>query len=84
MLDVHPETIVAGERHRVNLHASCAHRVAVSGARVRLNGYRAITDRRGRATLTVRLPTGRYVVRLYVRRRLVAKARLNAIPNVSR
>jgi hypothetical protein len=83
-LDVHPDTIVAGERHRVNLQATCGHRVAVSGARVRLDRYRAITDRRGRATLTVRLTAGRYVVRLYLHRRLVAQARLSAIPNVSR
>jgi hypothetical protein len=68
----------------VNLQATCGHRVAVSGARVRLDRYRAITDRRGRATLTVRLTAGRYVVRLYLHRRLVAQARLSAIPNVSR
>jgi hypothetical protein len=86
-LVVHPHTIVSNERHRVHFRATltgCGHSAAVSGARVRLDRYRATTDARGRVSLTVRLATGRYVVRLYVRHKAVAHARLTAIPNVSR
>lgn len=87
ILRVQPRTIVSNERHRLRAEAvadSCGHRRPAADARVRLRRHRAITDARGRATLTVRLPTGRYSVRLYVRGRLVARARVSAIPNVSR
>jgi hypothetical protein len=63
---------------------ACGKRAPVRGGTVRLAGHRATTDAQGRATLTVRLATGRYLVRLYVRVRLVARARVDAIPNVSR
>jgi hypothetical protein len=86
LLSVHPRTIVSNERHRLAVHATadaCGHRTPARRARVRLGRHRATTDARGRATLIVRLPTGRYLVRLYVHRRLVARTRVSAIPNVS-
>jgi hypothetical protein len=64
--------------------AGCGSSAAVRGAGVRLGRYRITTDARGRASLTVRLATGRYAARLYVRQKAVAHARLNAIPNVAR
>jgi len=86
-LTLHPRTIVSNERHRLTVRAvanACGRRRPAARARVRLGRHRAITDAHGRATLTVTLTTGRYSVRLYVRGRLVARARLSAIPNVSR
>jgi len=86
LLHVNPRTIVASERQHVQIHASgvaCGRRTPVRGGRVTLGGRRALTDSRGRATLTVRLQTGRYLVRLYVRGRVVASARVKAIPNVA-
>jgi len=86
VLRVRPGTVVSNERQRVHVRATrtaCAHRTALRGGRVTLRGARAITDARGRATLTVRLQTGRYLVRLFVHRRLSASATVRAIPNVA-
>jgi hypothetical protein len=86
-LNVRPTTVVSNERHRVRFGATlagCGHHAAVRGARVHLARYRATTDSRGRATLTVRLASGRYSARLYVHGKAVAHARLTAVPNVSR
>jgi hypothetical protein len=86
LLNVDPRTIVSNERHRVRIQANrdaCGRRTPLRGAAVRLLDQRATTDTRGRATLTVRLQTGRYLVRLYLRGRAVARARVNAIPNVA-
>ena len=85
-LELKPDTVVSNERHHVRVRATlagCGHRAVVRGARVHLARYRATTDARGRATLTVRLPTGRYVARLYVHHRVVTRASLRSIPNVS-
>jgi hypothetical protein len=87
VLRVDPRTVVSNERHRVRIQAirdACGHRTPVRGGKVRLGGHQATTNAQGRATLTVRLATGRYLVRLYVRGRLVARSRVDAIPNVSR
>jgi hypothetical protein len=87
LLRVDPSMIVSNERHDLRIQAkrdACGRRSPARGGSVRLGHHRATTDSRGRATLTVRLATGRYTVRLYVRGRLVAGARVNAIPNVSR
>jgi hypothetical protein len=51
---------------------------------VRLGRYCATTNAHGRASLTVRLETGRYVIRLYVHRQPVAGIHIWMIPNVSR
>jgi hypothetical protein len=85
-MQVKPRTLVSNERGHVRIQASrdaCGHRTPVRGGRVTLGGRRATTDSRGRATLTVRLQTGRYLVRLYVHGRAVASTRVKAIPNVS-
>jgi hypothetical protein len=85
-MQVKPRTIVSNERRHVRIQASrdaCGHRTPVRRGRVTLAGRQGITDSRGRATLTVRLQTGRYLVRLYVHGRAVASARVTAIPNVS-
>jgi hypothetical protein len=87
LVSVHPRTMVSNQRDRLSIQATadaCGHRAPVARARVRLGRLSASTDARGRATLTVKLATGRYSVRLYVHRRLVARARVSAIPNVSR
>jgi hypothetical protein len=87
VLELKPDRVVANERHRVHIRATlagCGHHAAVRGGRVRIGRYRATTDARGRATLTVRLASGRYVGRLYVHRKAVAHARLDAVPNLSR
>jgi hypothetical protein len=86
LLQVRPRTVVSNERQHMHVRASrdaCAHLSPVSGGRVTLSGGRATTDARGRATLTVRLQTGRYLVRLYVHGRVSASARVRAIPNVA-
>jgi hypothetical protein len=87
LLIVRPETTISNEQHRLEIQATaiaCEGRAPIPGARVRLGRYRARTNAHGRATLTVRLSTGRYTIRLYVHRRLVARAYVRAIPNVSR
>jgi hypothetical protein len=87
VLSVQPTTIVSNQRERLSIRATaleCGHRSPVARARVRLGRHGASTDARGRATLTVKLATGRHSVRLYAHRRLVARARVSAIPNVSR
>jgi hypothetical protein len=87
LLRVHPRTIVSNERHRLEIQAStnaCGRGAPARGARVRLGRYHATTNAHGRATLTVQLPTGRYLVRLYVHQRLVARTSVNAIPYVTR
>lgn len=86
LLQVNPRTIVSNERQHVHVKASrdsCGHRAPLRGAWVTLSGRRAATNSRGRATLTVRLQTGRYRVRLHVHGRVVASARVKAIPNVA-
>jgi hypothetical protein len=86
VLQVSPRTVVSNERQHVHVRASrdaCAGRTPIRGGRVTLNRVRATTDARGRATLTVRLQTGRYLVRLYQRGRISADARVKAIPNVA-
>lgn len=86
VLQVRPRTLVSNERQRVHIRASrdaCARRTPVRGAGVTLGRGRATTGARGRATLTVRLQTGRYLVRLYVHGRVSAHARVQAIPNVA-
>jgi len=87
VLRVNPRTIVSNERQHVQIRATrdaCGHRAPVRAGRVTLGGRRGTTDSRGRATLTVRLQTGGYLVRLYVHGRLVTSARVKAIPNVAR
>jgi hypothetical protein len=85
LLSVRPRTTVSNERHRLSITAAsdaCGRRAAVRHAQVDLARYRATTDGHGHATLTVRLPTGRYLIRLYVHRRVVARTPVNAIPIV--
>lgn len=85
LLSVRPRTTVSNERHRLWITAAstgCGRRAPVRSARVGLARYRATTDAHGRATLTVRLPTGRYLIRLYVHRRLVARTPVSVIPIV--
>jgi hypothetical protein len=85
-LTVHPGTTTSNEQHTLGARATasgCGHRAPVRGARVRLGSYRATTDAHGRALLSVRLQTGRYLVRLFVHRRVVARAHVRAIPIVS-
>lgn len=87
VLTVHPTTIVSNERHELFVSAlkdSCGHQAAVPGASVRLLGYRATTGSRGRCTLTVKLQTGRYAVRLYVHGQRVAHTSVSAIPVVAK
>jgi hypothetical protein len=86
LLTVHPATTTSNEQHTLEFRAStdvCGHRAPVRGAGVRLGSYRATTDTHGRARLTVRLQTGRYLVRLFVHGRAVARAHVWAIPIVS-
>jgi hypothetical protein len=86
LLIVYPGTTTSNERHTLEFQATanaCGHRAPVRGAGVRLGSYRATTDAHGRASLTVRLQTGRYLIRLLVHGRVVARARVWAIPNVS-
>jgi hypothetical protein len=87
VLTAHPTTIVSNEYHRVFVRAladSCGHQAAVRGADVRLHGYGATTGPRGRCVLDVRLPTGHYLVRLYVHGHPVASTAVSAIPVVTR
>jgi hypothetical protein len=86
LLTVHPGTMTSNEQHTLEFQATanaCGHRAPVRGAGVRLGGYRATTDAHGRARVTVRLQTGRYLVGLLVPGRVVARAHVWAIPNVS-
>lgn len=86
-LTVRPITTTSNERHTLEFRATanvCGHRVPVRGAGVRLGSYRITTEAHGRARLIVRLQTGRYLVRLFVDGRVVARAHVWAIPNVSR
>ena len=86
LLHVNPRTIVSNERDHLHIRANrdvCGRRAPVRGASVRLGSQQATTDVRGRATLMVRLQTGRYLVRLYVRGRVAARAPVKAIPNVA-
>ena len=87
LLTVRPDTTVSNEWHSLEIHgtaSACGRRSPVPGAGVRLGRYRATTKADGRASLTVRLETGRYVIRLYVHRQPVARVRVWVIPNVSR
>jgi hypothetical protein len=87
LLTVRPGTIVANERHSLLVRAlanSCGRQTPVRGAHVRLLGYQATTNSRGRCTLYVRLASGRYLVRLYVHSHRVARTPVSAIPLVSR
>jgi len=87
VLTVRPETTVSNEWHSLEIQATasaCGRRSPVRGARVQLGRYHATTNTRGRTRLTVRLETGRYVIRLYVRGQPVARIDMWAIPNVSR
>jgi hypothetical protein len=86
VLTVKPSTIVANERHSLLLRAlaeSCGRQTPVRGAHVRLLGYQATTNSRGRCTLEVRLATGRDLIRLYVHRHRVARTAVSAIPLVA-
>ena len=87
LLTVRPDTTVSNEWHSLKVKGTarvCGRRSPVPGAGVGLDRYRATTDAHGRASLTVRLQTGRYAIRLYVHRRPVASVRIWAVPNVSR
>jgi hypothetical protein len=87
VLTVQPSTIVSNEFHTIRAHAQsdCGGRQSpVRGATVRLLSYHAVTGSRGRCSLTVRLQTGRYLVRLYVHGNRVAHAPVSAIPVVAR
>ena len=86
LLTVYPGTTTSNEQHTLKFQATanaCGQRAPVRGAEVRLGSYRATTDAYGRARLTVRLQTGRYLIRLYVHRRVIARTHVWAIPNVS-
>jgi hypothetical protein len=86
LLTVSPGTTTSSEQTRLEFHATarvCGHRAPVRGAGVRLGSYRARTDANGHARLTVRLQTGRHLIRLFVHGRVVARAHVWAIPNVS-
>jgi hypothetical protein len=86
VLTVRPGTTTSNEEHTLGVQATaiaCGRRAPVRGAGVRLVNYRATTDARGRASLIVRLRTGRYVIRLSVRGRVVARTHVLAIPIVS-
>lgn len=57
-LSVRPRSVVAGRLTRFRFHATVrrsGHRFALRGVRVRLAGHSTRTDRRGRATLRLRL-----------------------------
>lgn len=87
LLTVRPDTTVSNEWHSLEIQgtaSACGRRSPVRGGGVRLGRYRATTSAHGRASLTVRLETGRYVVRLYVHRQPVARIHIWVIPNVSR
>jgi hypothetical protein len=87
LLSVRPDTTVSNEWHSLEIQgtaSACGRRSPVGGAGVRLGRYRATTNAHGRASLTVRLETGRYVIRLYMHRQPVARIHIWAIPNVSR
>jgi hypothetical protein len=82
-LTVDPVTTTSNEQHTLEFRATanvCGHRAPVRGAGVRLGSYRATTDVHGRAGLTVRLQPGRYLIRLLVHGRVVARAHVLAIP----
>ena len=86
LLSVSPTTTVSNERHSLLVQAlvdSCGRKTPVRRAGVRLDGYRATTDSRGRCTLYVRLMTGHYWVRLYVHGHPVARTSVSAIPLVA-
>lgn len=86
LVTVYPGTATSNEQLTLAFQATadaCGHRAPVPGAGVRFGGYRATTDAHGRARLTVRLQTGRYVIRLIVHGRVVARSHVWAIPNVS-
>jgi hypothetical protein len=87
LLTVHPVTTTSNESHTLEFRATAnvcgGYRAPVRGAGVRIGSYSTTTDSRGRARLTVRLQTGRYLVRLFVRGRVVARAHVWAIPIVS-
>ena len=87
LLTVHAGTTTSNEQHTLEFEAtanSCGHRAPVRGAEVRLGSYRATTDAHGRARVTVRLQTGRYLVGLLVHGRVITRAHVWAIPNVSK
>jgi hypothetical protein len=87
VLKVHPTTIVSNELHRVYVRAlldACGNQTPVRGAGVHLLTYRATTGSQGRCMLDVRLQTGKYLVRLYVRGQAVAHASVSAIPVVAK
>ena len=86
VLTVYPGTTTSNEQHTLEFQATakvCGQRAPVRGAGVRLGSYRARTDAHGRARLTVRLQTGRYLIHLFVHGLVVARAHVWAIPNVS-
>jgi hypothetical protein len=86
LLTVRPVTTTSDESRTLESRATanvCGYRAPVRGAGVRIASYSITTDSRGRARLTVRLQTGRYLVRLFVRGRVVARAHFWAIPIVS-
>jgi hypothetical protein len=86
LLTVNPGATTSNEQHALEFRATaskCGHRAPVRGAGVRLGSYHARTDANGRARLAVRLQTGRYLVRLLVHRRVVARVHVWAIPIVS-
>lgn len=87
LLTVRPDRTVSNEWHSLEVRgtaSACGRRSPVRGAGVRLGRYRATTNALGRAGLTVRLETGRYVIRLYVHRQPVARTHIWVVPNVSR
>jgi hypothetical protein len=87
LLTVRPDRTVSNEGHSLEIQgtaSACGRRSPVRGAGVRLARYRATTNAHGRTRLTVRLETGRYVIRLYVHRQPVARVHIWVIPNVSR
>jgi len=86
LLTVNPGTTTSNEQRTLQFQATasaCGHRAPVRGAQVRLDSDRVTTDAHGRASVTVRLQTGRYLIRLLVRGRVVARAHVWAIPIVS-
>ena len=86
LLTVNPGTTTSNEQRTLQFQATasgCGHRAPVRGAQVRLDSDRVTTDAHGRASVTVRLQTGRYLICLLVRGRVVARAHVWAIPIVS-
>jgi hypothetical protein len=86
LVTVYPGTTTSNEQHTLEFQAAanaCGHRAPVRGAGVRLGSYRATADEHSRARLTVRLQTGRYVIRLFVHGRVLARNQVWAIPNMS-